>query len=106
MTNLVHLRTWCEARQARRRVFDDGLIKRLATLNAAARSLRSMGYRLLDQRVQMGDGGTPVIVIGPGRERASNPLRRATTATTTYRQDNETYACVDYMGVKVIWKAQ
>ncbi|AOJ71024.1 MULTISPECIES: hypothetical protein [Burkholderia] len=87
------------------RVLDADFVARLTLLNASARALRGLGYRVFDEDALPRDGGRPTIRIGPSSRAASvDTLRGHANGVSIERRDGRGFACVDFMGVRVMWE--
>ncbi|AOJ08045.1 hypothetical protein [Burkholderia mayonis] len=87
------------------RVLDADFIARLTLLNASARALRGLGYRVFEENVSPRDGGRPTIRIGPSSCASSaDALREHAGGVSIERRDGRGFACVDFMGVRVMWE--
>ncbi|AIS95170.1 MULTISPECIES: hypothetical protein [pseudomallei group] len=86
------------------RVFDAECVSRLTLLNACARALRGLGYRVLGEEIAPGDGGRPTIQIGPYLAKSSDVLRERAGGATVQRRGDRQFAYVVFMGVRVTWE--
>ncbi|MBJ9695493.1 hypothetical protein [Burkholderia cenocepacia] len=86
------------------RVFDAECVSRLTLLNACARALRGLGYRVLAEEIAPRDGGRPTIQIGPYLVKSSDVLRDRAGGATVQRQGNRQFAYVVFMSVRVTWE--
>ncbi|MDW9234873.1 hypothetical protein C7S17_7276 [Burkholderia thailandensis] len=86
------------------RVFDAECVSRLTLLNACARALRGLGYRVLAEEIAPRDGGRPTIQIGPYLVKSSDVLREHAGGVTVQRQGNRQFAYVVFMSVRVTWE--
>ncbi|MDO5940611.1 hypothetical protein [Burkholderia cepacia] len=87
-----------------RRVFDAECVSRLTLLNACARALRGLGYRVLLEEIEPRDGGRPTIQIGPYLVKSSDVLRERAGGVSIQRRGNRQFAYVIFMGVRVMWE--
>jgi hypothetical protein len=88
------------------RVFDADCVARLALLNASARALRGLGYRVLVEDITPLDGGRPSIQIGPRRARTVGAIRELSNGMSIQRRGEQQFASVDFMGVRVTWEVR
>ncbi|MGE8577711.1 MAG: hypothetical protein ACN6QT_21700 [Burkholderia contaminans] len=86
------------------RVFDAECVSRLTLLNACARALRGLGYRVLAEEIAPRDGGRPTIQIGPYLAKSSDVLRERAGGVSIQRRGNRQLAHVVFMGVRVAWE--
>ncbi|TAM05609.1 MAG: hypothetical protein EPN70_08070 [Paraburkholderia sp.] len=86
------------------RVFDAECVSRLTLLNACARALRGLGYRVLSEEIAPRDGGRPTIRIQPYTEKSSDLLRQLAGGVSILRRGHRQFACVIWMGVRVTWE--
>ncbi|AVR28634.1 hypothetical protein EZV77_13410 [Burkholderia thailandensis] len=87
------------------RVLDADFVARLTLLNACARALRGLGYRVFDENATPRDGGRPALRIGPSPCAASiGTLLDQSNGVTIERRDGRGFAHVDFMGVRVMWE--
>ncbi|ONU48692.1 hypothetical protein [Burkholderia cenocepacia] len=86
------------------RVFDAECVSRLTLLNACARALRGLGYRVLAEEIAPRDGGRPTIHIGPYLAKSSDLLRERAGGISIQRQGNRQFASVIFMSVCVTWE--
>ncbi|MGS0969876.1 hypothetical protein ACVCIH_21855 [Burkholderia glumae] len=86
------------------RVFDAECVSRLTLLNACARALRGLGYRVLSEEIQPHGGGRPTILIGPYLAKSSDVLRERAGGVSIQRRGNRQFAYVIFMGVQVTWE--
>ncbi|QOK96784.1 hypothetical protein HF909_10295 [Ralstonia pseudosolanacearum] len=89
------------------RVFNDGLVGRLAAMNAASRALRGMGYHVVREELCERSGHGPVIVIAYDRMKSLVPLldRAALAGSRPHWQNriSQSRFVVDLLGVTVAW---
>ena len=62
------------AQESASRVLNAGLVDRLGAMNAAVRSLRDMGYRVVAQTLFPVRGGKPEVLIDRDRQASIGPL--------------------------------
>ncbi|UKD14905.1 hypothetical protein L3V59_18250 [Burkholderia aenigmatica] len=86
------------------RVFDAECVSRLTLLNACARALRGLGYRVLAEEIAPRDGGRPTIQIGPYLVKSSDVLRERAGGISIQRNGNRQFASVVFMSVRVTWE--
>ncbi|KWD09658.1 hypothetical protein WM34_29455 [Burkholderia ubonensis] len=86
------------------RVFDAECVSRLTLLNACARALRGLGYRVLTEEIAPRDGGRPLIQIGPYFAKSSDVLRARAGGVSIQRRGNRQFAYVVFMSVRVTWE--
>ncbi|KVP51492.1 hypothetical protein WJ91_01455 [Burkholderia ubonensis] len=86
------------------RVFDAECVSRLTLLNACARALRGLGYRVLSEEIAPHDGGRPLIQIGPYLAKSSDVLRERAGGISIQRRGNRQFAYVVFMSVRVTWE--
>ncbi|ARU24890.1 hypothetical protein ACJBUE_18780 (plasmid) [Ralstonia syzygii subsp. celebesensis] len=98
------------AQESACRVFNAGLVERLAAMNAAARVLRGMGYRIVREELCEGSGHRPMIEIARDRMDSLIPLldRAVLTGRRPYwlTLARCTRVAIDLMGVTVtcVWE--
>ncbi|MGU7812064.1 hypothetical protein [Burkholderia sp. AW49-1] len=86
------------------RVFDAECVSRLTLLNACARALRGLGYRVVTEEIAPHDGGRPTIQIGPYLAKSSDVLRERAGGVSIQRLGNRQFAHVIFMSVRVTWE--
>ncbi|ARU23637.1 hypothetical protein RSSE_c3254 [Ralstonia solanacearum] len=87
------------------RVFNAGLVERLAAMNAAARTLRGMGYHIVREDLYEQSAHRPMIEIARDRTESLVPLldRAALAGRRPYwlTLTNRVRVAIDLMGVTV-----
>ena len=71
------------AQESASRVLNAGLVDRLGAMNAAVRSLRDMGYRVVEQTLFPVRGGKPEVLIDRDRQASIGVPHRGLRPGTT-----------------------
>ncbi|KWZ43769.1 hypothetical protein WS72_13490 [Burkholderia savannae] len=85
-------------------VFDAECVSRLTLLNACARALRGLGYRVLREEIAPRDGGRPLIQIGPYVAKSSGMLWTLAGGASIQKRGKQQFAYVVFMSVRVTWE--
>lgn len=86
------------------RVFNAALQRRLAAINAATRSLREMGYRVVGEELLPPRGGRPVVRIDRGIQQSLGPLLDRATDRRWRDEGARRRGFVAFMNVTVTWE--
>ncbi|WP_197329547.1 hypothetical protein [Ralstonia syzygii] len=104
---LTMVQTPAANRDSACRVFNAGLVGRLAAMNAASRALRGMGYHVVREELCERSGHNPIIVIAYDRRRSLIPLldRAALAGCRPHWQQlaSQSRFVIDLLGVTVTW---
>lgn len=86
-------------------VFTEAFVSRLEAVNRVARTLRAMGYDVMQEMLHHGQAERPCIVVVPGSTKHTRPLLElGCGCTTTIQPDGSRQCSIHYQGIRVIWR--
>ncbi|MCG8991476.1 hypothetical protein LH427_04855 [Laribacter hongkongensis] len=80
------------------------LLQRLAVMNRAARALREMGYRIVEEEPTPVRGARPVIKIERGTQQSIGPLLDRSKGRQWRNECGRKHGFTDFMDVTVTWE--
>lgn len=80
------------------------LLRRLAVMNKAARSLREMGYRVVGEEPVPARGARPVIKIERGMQQSIGPLLDCSQGRMWRNEGGKKHGFTAFMDVTVTWE--
>ncbi len=86
------------------RVLNAGLVDRLGAMNAAVRSLRDMGYRVIAQTLFPERGGNPEVLIDRDRQASIGPLLDRSRGRQWRTEAGKKRGFTEFQGVTVTWE--
>ena len=92
------------AQESASRVLNAGLVDRLGAMNAAVRSLRDMGYRVIAQTLFPVRGGNPEVLIDRDRQASIGPLLDRSRGRQWRNQGGKKCGFTEFHGVTVTWE--
>ena len=94
---VMHQETTC-------RVLNAGLVDRLGAMNAAVRTLRDMGYRVIAQTLFPVRGGNPEVLIDRDRQASIGPLLDRSHGRQWRNEGGKKCGFTEFQGVTVTWE--
>ena len=92
------------AQESASRVLNAGLVDRLGAMNAAVRSLRDMGYRVVAQTLFPVRGGKPEVLIDRDRQASIGPLLDRSRGRQWRTEAGKKRGFTEFQGVTVTWE--
>jgi hypothetical protein len=92
------------AQEAAFRVLNAGLVDRLGAMNAAVRTLRDMGYRVIAQTLFPVRGGNPEVLIDRDRQASIGPLLDRSRGRQWRNEGGKKFGFTEFQGVTVTWE--
>lgn len=86
------------------RVLNAGLVDRLGAMNAAVRTLRDMGYRVIAQTLFPVRGGKPEVLIERDRQASIGPLLDLSRGRQWRNEGGKKCGFTEFQGVTVTWE--
>ncbi len=87
------------------KVFTETFVSRLEAVNRVARTLRAMGYGVMQEMLPHDQTERPCIVVVPGSTKQLRPLLElGGGCTTTTLPDGSRQCSIHYQGIRVIWR--
>ena len=86
------------------RVLNARLVDRLGAMNAAVRTLRDMGYRVIAQTLFPMRGGNPEVQIDRDRQASIGPLLDRSRGRQWRNEGGKKCGFTEFQGVTVTWE--
>ena len=92
------------AQESACRVLNAGLVDRLGAMNAAVRTLRDMGYRVVAQTLFPVRGGLPEVLIARDRQASIGPLLDRSRGRHWRTEAGVKRGFTEFQGVTATWE--